>query len=225
MSLELSGTTPAIKGVAGSVAAPALTGDDANTGISFPAADTIKFSTNGDERLSITNSGLSGDGSGLTGISGGGITQADQWRLSTHLSVSSETILTSNWERNDTSFAYIGSGFDPPSSGNFTFPATGIYLVMGFFYGYGDGGGRRYLMNRVFGTTDNSNYVALTQSVGSCSGGGEYTNGTAQTIFDVTDVTTHKIQMRIDCDSGAGVFLGQDAVNTTGITFIRLGDT
>ena len=108
-------------------------------------------------------------GASLTNLpSGGGITQADQWRLSTHLSVSSETILTSNWERNDTSFAYIGSGMSE-SSGIFTFPATGIYLVMGFFYGYGDGGGRRYLMNRVFGTTDNSNYVALTQSVGSCS--------------------------------------------------------
>ena len=38
MSLELSGTTPAIKGVAGSVSAPAITGDDADTGISFPSA-------------------------------------------------------------------------------------------------------------------------------------------------------------------------------------------
>ena len=68
MSLELSGTTPAIKGVAGSVSAPAITGDDADTGISFPAADTIKFSTNGVERMSITNSGVSG-------ISGGKILQ------------------------------------------------------------------------------------------------------------------------------------------------------
>ena len=71
MSLELSGTTPAIKGVAGSVSAPALTGEDANTGISFPAADTIKFSTNGVERMSITNSGV-------TGISGGKILQVEQ---------------------------------------------------------------------------------------------------------------------------------------------------
>ena len=68
MSLELSGTTPAIKGVAGSVSAPAITGDDANTGISFPAADTIKFSTNGVERIVINNSGISG-----TGISSGGV--------------------------------------------------------------------------------------------------------------------------------------------------------
>jgi len=63
MSLELSGTT-GVKGVAGSVAAPSIVGDDTNTGISFPAADTIKFSTGGVERLSITNSGVSGTGVG-----------------------------------------------------------------------------------------------------------------------------------------------------------------
>ena len=85
MSLELSGTT-GLKGVAGSVSAPSIVGDDTNTGISFPAADTIKFSTNGVERFSITNSGLSGDGSGLTGISGGKLLTsgvADSWSGST----------------------------------------------------------------------------------------------------------------------------------------------
>tara|TARA_R100000773_G_scaffold2901_1_gene3613 strand:+ start:546 stop:1526 length:981 start_codon:yes stop_codon:yes gene_type:complete len=77
MSLELSGTT-GVKGVAGSVSAPSITGDDANTGISFPAADTIKFSAGGVEKLAITPSGLSGDGSGLTGVSSvGGATGVD----------------------------------------------------------------------------------------------------------------------------------------------------
>ena len=61
MSLELSGTT-GLKGVAGSVAAPSIVGDDTNTGISFPAADTIKFSTGGVERMSITNSGVTATG-------------------------------------------------------------------------------------------------------------------------------------------------------------------
>ena len=63
MSLELSGTT-GVKGVAGSVSAPSIVGDDTNTGISFPAADTIKFSTGGVERMSITNSGVTGAGGG-----------------------------------------------------------------------------------------------------------------------------------------------------------------
>jgi len=63
MSLELSGTT-GVKGVAGSVSAPSIVGDDTNTGISFPSADTIKFSTGGVERMSITNSGVTGTGVG-----------------------------------------------------------------------------------------------------------------------------------------------------------------
>ena len=75
MSLELSGTT-GVKGVAGSVSAPSIVGDDTNTGISFPAADTIKFSTGGVERMEITNSGVSG-----TGI-GGGVVKAAVRRYS-----------------------------------------------------------------------------------------------------------------------------------------------
>ena len=42
MALNINGTT-GISGVDGSVSAPALTGTDSNTGITFPSADTIKF--------------------------------------------------------------------------------------------------------------------------------------------------------------------------------------
>ena len=59
MALNINGTT-GISGVDGSVSAPALTGTDSNTGITFPAADTIKFSTGGVERMAITNSGVTG---------------------------------------------------------------------------------------------------------------------------------------------------------------------
>ena len=67
MALNINGTT-GISGVDGSVSAPALTGTDSNTGITFPSADTIKFSTGGVERMAITNSGV-------TGISGGKLLQ------------------------------------------------------------------------------------------------------------------------------------------------------
>tara|TARA_B100000131_G_scaffold321786_1_gene373748 strand:- start:28954 stop:29619 length:666 start_codon:yes stop_codon:yes gene_type:complete len=63
MALNINGTT-GISGVDGTVSAPALTGTDSNTGITFPSADTIKFSTGGVERLSITNSGVTGTGVG-----------------------------------------------------------------------------------------------------------------------------------------------------------------
>ncbi len=63
MALNINGTT-GISGVDGSVSAPAVTGTDSNTGITFPSADTIKFSTGGVERMSITNSGVTGVGGG-----------------------------------------------------------------------------------------------------------------------------------------------------------------
>ena len=63
MALNINGTT-GISGVDGSVSAPAVTGTDSNTGITFPSADTIKFSTGGVERMAITNTGVSGTGVG-----------------------------------------------------------------------------------------------------------------------------------------------------------------
>ena len=89
MSLELSGTT-GVKGVAGSVSAPSIVGDDTNTGISFPSADTIKFSTGGVERMSITNSGVSG-----TGIGGGKILQVKYGFRTGHLSTTSTSYVDS----------------------------------------------------------------------------------------------------------------------------------
>jgi len=63
MALNINGTT-GISGVDGSVSAPAVTGTDSNTGITFPSADTIKFATGGVERMQITNSGVTGTGIG-----------------------------------------------------------------------------------------------------------------------------------------------------------------
>ena len=62
MAFVIDGTT-GIATVDGSVSAPSQRGQDTNTGISY-AADTIKFSTNGVERMSITNSGVVGAGGG-----------------------------------------------------------------------------------------------------------------------------------------------------------------
>ena len=225
MSLELSGTT-GVKGVAGSVSAPSIVGDDTNTGISFPAADTIKFSTGGVERLSISNSGLSGDGSGLSGISAG-ITMADQWRLTSNLTMSQNTgtAITANWERVDTDgFGQLGTGMTE-SSGNFVFPSTGIYLIRFIpitYAGTSAAAGNRI---RIYSTIDDgtyglaaetfiSNYSQYTQSTGVC-----------EFQFDVTNVSTHKVRFQY-YTGGTGVQLqANSGLNQTHVTFVRLGDT
>ena len=59
MPITISGST-GIAGVDGSASTPAVQGTDTNTGIAFPAADTIAYSTSGAERVRITSSGLVG---------------------------------------------------------------------------------------------------------------------------------------------------------------------
>jgi hypothetical protein len=56
-----------------------------------------------------------------------GITEADSWRLTSNKNADGD--LTANLERDDsTGFGYIGTGMTQ-SSGIFTFPTTGIYLI------------------------------------------------------------------------------------------------
>ena len=125
MSLELSGTTPAIKGVAGSVSAPAITGDDANTGISFPSADTIKFSTGGVERISITNSGISGTGIGSGGKFASYAIIADQKANGTQ----GGTFTADQWQTRDLNAELRDiDGIVSISSNQFTL-AAGSYLI------------------------------------------------------------------------------------------------
>ena len=137
MSLELSGTTPAIKGVAGSVSAPAITGDDADTGISFPSANTIKFSTGGVERLSITNSGVTGTGigagkliqqvfypfTGVHAISNSDYTQIPNWNAAITPSSASNKILVTtflNWAGASNSYTIAARLYRKIGSGSYS---------------------------------------------------------------------------------------------------------
>jgi len=61
MSLILSGTD-GLSDIDGSAATPAIRGTDANTGIFFPAADTIAFAEGGAEAMRINSSGFVGIG-------------------------------------------------------------------------------------------------------------------------------------------------------------------
>ena len=71
MTLILSGTD-GLSDVDGSAATPAIRGTDANTGIFFPAADTIAFSEGGTESMRIDASGnvLIATTNAITGITG-----------------------------------------------------------------------------------------------------------------------------------------------------------
>ena len=64
MTLILSGTD-GLSDIDGTASTPAIRGTDANTGIFFPAADTIAFSEGGAEAMRINSSGDVGIGSSV----------------------------------------------------------------------------------------------------------------------------------------------------------------
>jgi len=61
MTVVINGTT-GISGVDGSAGTPAVQGSDTNTGVFYPAADTVAVSTSGSERMRIDSAGNVGIG-------------------------------------------------------------------------------------------------------------------------------------------------------------------
>ena len=220
MALNIDGTT-GISGVDGSVSAPALTGTDSNTGITFPAADTIKFATGGVERMAITNSGISGISAGITMV--------DSWYVGAGLDPGSGTnTITANWTRNTaTEVGSIGSAMTQ-SSGLFSFPSTGIYYmcINGGYY-RSNTSEHNYLGFTIGATTNNGSSYYTAASVYNAlpsQGGNTYSSMTTYFIFDCTDTSTHKVRFQTEADA-SGTTIVDIAGRRFNVIFIRLGDT
>ena len=145
----------------------------------------------------------------------------DQWRID-DTAVNGTGIISSGWARcNDNTFVKIGTGMSE-SSGIFTFPQTGVYLVkMQFCY---SSNGISYLGVKIYGTTNNSSYTDIADSYDGSVGGNQYSGGYTEAIFDCTDTSTHKVAIYGSSASSA-TMAGADDKHRSGVTFIRLGDT
>ena len=158
-------------------------------------------------------------------VGGGGITEADMYRLTANTSAGTNATITSNLERVDTAgFGHMGTGISE-SSGIFTFPSTGFYLINIYATIKADSGdttGNLVLET----TTNNSSYVNAAMAQGGNEGGGAdvIVDGASAFIFDVTDTSTHKCRLKTD-SMGNSFLVGDSNENTTCISFLRLGDT
>ena len=220
MAFVIDGTT-GIATVDGSVSAPSQRGQDSNSGISY-AADTIKFSTGGVERMAITNSGVTGVNS---------ITEIDMWRITTSAnSNNSTTIMTSNWARSDaTGFSKLGTGMSE-SSGIFTFPSTGIYrLEFNSLATVAGGTSSSSAFINIQATTNNSSYtdiIGQASSIGDAGGGGSlyYANFNVATHLDVTDTSNIKVRFSLYSD-GNVTWRGYTGYPSTYAIFTKLAET
>ena len=185
---------------------------------------SVNLASNVTGTLPVANGGTA-----LTSGFKNGITVADQWRLTTDnaMSSSGNTDITTNWERNDNSgFVLIGSGMTE-SSGIFTFPSTGFYLIKIVFdvISGGSSGADIAADAKISTTVNNSDYTQQTATYASMYSTGVYSVGMAEFIFDVTDTSTHKCKFRYYRSTSGTILRGSTDQNETHATFIRLGDT
>ena len=155
----------------------------------------------------------------------GGISTAGQWRLTTAFTGAANPI-ASNWEEVDTAYSRVGSAMSE-SSGVFTFPETGIYLVS-FNTNHALSGDDRVISNYINYTTDNSSYAALGYAdsfIQQTSSNTTFSSGAFQAFFDVTNTSTHKVNFQIAVANSSTQTQGSSTINATYVTFIRLGDT
>ena len=219
MALVLNGSANTIAGVAAggindNVVDNGTMADDAIGVAELSATGTASSSTF-----------LRGDNAWATVTSG--LTEADVWRVTAHLSSSSGgLILTTNWERCDTSgFGKLGTGMTE-CSGVFTFPSTGIWEIN--FFGYcNDTGSDACVGGHINPTVDNgSNFTTAASSYFSVPNVSTYSYGSffQSHIFDCTDTSTHKMRFYV-YSSGTVTWEGSTDANALCAVFKKLGDT
>ena len=161
-------------------------------------------------------------GTGATSFTAG-ITMFDMWRLTADATGNHEPI-SSNLERVDTaSQSYIGSAMTQ-SSGIFTFPSTGIYLVT-FTPVMNANSGTDYADFKIQTTTDNSSYNTMAQGFEGASTSVSYGGTILQTTVDVTNTSNVKVRFMATQSDTNNKIRGQSTYNRTMFTFMRLGDT
>ena len=117
MAVVISGTS-GISGTNGSAGTPAVQGEDTNTGIFFPAADTVAVATGGTERMRVDSSGNAG--LGVTPSAWGGGFTGFQLRNSLSL-----------WGASGTSAYYSNNAFYDGSSRKYIFTGAAAEYEQG----------------------------------------------------------------------------------------------
>ena len=150
-----------------------------------------------------------------------GITVADQWRFTADQATNGT--LTGWSQVTDSGTATIGSSMTQ-SSGVFTFPTTGIYLVT---LQAGGSTSDNVTTARIQLTTDNSSYITpVSLSFLTNNSITTRQTSTGSLIVDVTDTSLVKVRFNLNGSDGSGdVVLGSTTSNFTSATFQKIGET
>ena len=189
--------------------------------VSTPTDGSVTANKIGTGAVDLTSkvSGVLPVANGGTGMS---TAMADQWRKTTDTTGTLEPI--TDLERVDTTGqGTIGAAMSV-SSGIFTFPTTGIYLVRATF-NHALGGDSRYIFGQIQVTTNNSSYAILADGGTSIhqSSSTNYAQSTTETFVNVTNTSNVKVRFAVAPVNSSVITRGLSTQNYTHFTFIRLG--
>tara|TARA_B100000900_G_scaffold205734_1_gene174371 strand:- start:370 stop:1041 length:672 start_codon:yes stop_codon:yes gene_type:complete len=164
-------------------------------------------------------------GANLTGIDGG-ISDYDIWYVTATVQHNQSPIVN-NWSR-WTRYGSTGSvTFAAPSSGIWTFPSTGHWLIEFTAYTYKDNGNERGCNTDIYVTTDNTSYSFAHQASTNVHNSGNQSKGhvTASYILDVTNTSTHKIKLYQGYQASGSYLMGHGSYLYTNVRFFKLRET
>ena len=153
-----------------------------------------------------------------------GLVMVDQWRKNASITGNQNPI--TGWERVDNHFSLQGSAGMSESSGVWTFPQTGLYLVTYTGHGYLNGTTTYIGLYFSVSTDSGSSYEspALGHAYLGAQGSG-YCGGSNQVVLNVTNTSTFRFKIAFTSSDSSNVQLqGNTSRTLTNITFIRLGD-
>jgi hypothetical protein len=188
-----------------------VTPPDGSVGTSKLADGAVNLTSKVTGVLPVANGG--------TGIS---TVMADQFRLTGTTNDGSNADVTSNIERiHTTGQGTLGTGMTE-SSGIFSFPSTGIYLVM-FNVDFTIGGSENNAFCNLNVTTNNSSYTVVASANSGSQDGSHGASGTGVSLVDVTNTSNVKVKFSTSSMNSGSSLIGSEDQNRTTFTFIKLG--
>ena len=86
-------------------------------------------------------------------------------------------------------------------------------------------GENRFAQLQIGVTTDNNTYTRASSGYGSFAQAYSTNTAVAQFLFDVTNVSTHKVKFNEYTNRSSILFLSGSTANENSFTFLKLGDT
>ena len=182
-------------------------------------ATTLTLGTSGDT-VSIPSGVTLANAGTATGF--GGLTDASMWRVTANF-VGSASPIASNWEACDSYGAgNLGTAMTE-SSGIFTFPSTGFWLI-NYHMQFYPNNGTQAAFAQTWTTTDNGTYTEVTQA-GAFADVALQQTTSIQFLFDVTSTTNCKVKFGVLQGNTSNTTQGSTDMNKTCVSFLKLGAT